>query len=414
MPPGAEGHGRESERSRLDGHDGRVFRVGGLLRQERPPAPAGELLARRGGGGAEYAAARLAQDLRARSCRLRAGDGDPARPGARRGARAPPGAGSHAVGAEVGVTGGVALRQSSGAGGPRRGGQVDPRLGRGSAVADARLRPGDEATPPGCSGRSGGGGVPAPDEPEPGPAAAHALHPRQHDAEPGRGVAERGAHGDPPQREADRRLLPPGAGPEADRAGLPHRDDDDRRGSGLRDRGLPARVAGYVLDAAPRDPCLAGRARPSVQRGADAAGGADHPQAQGRQGPRHAEGGVEGAGGGDCPRPQPCPAGSRARQAPVTKDLQGPSLCSDGTGAAARASGAQRPRGGLAGGGTSRGARVGIPGERPPGDRAEPCAGPAWTRGDRRGGDGAAGRRPPGGGQGAERTFLRDGRRAAV
>ena len=41
-----------------------------------------------------------------------------------------------------------------------------------------------------------------------------------------------------------------------------------------------------------------------------------------------------------------------------------PALCSDGTGAAARASGAQRPRGGLASGGTSRGARVGIPGER--------------------------------------------------
>ena len=34
-------------------------------------------------------------------------------------------------------------------------------------------------------------------------------------------------------------------------------------------------------------------------------------------------------GGGDCPRPQPCPAGSRARRAPVTKDLQGPALCSN-------------------------------------------------------------------------------------
>ena len=339
---------RESDRSQLGEHDGQVFhgrvlRGGGLLREERPPPPAGEFLARRGGGGAGSAAARFAQDLRARSCRLRAGDGDPARPGARRGAPAPPGARSHAVGAEVGVAGGVALRQPPGAWRSRRGGQVDAGLGRGRASADARLRPGDGAAPPGGGGRPGGGGVPAPDEPEPGPAAAHALHSRQHDAQPGRGVAERGAHGDPPQREADRRLLPPGAGPEADRAGLPHRDDDDRRSSGLRDRGLPARDAGYVLVAAPRDSCLAGRARPSVQRGADAAGGADHPQAQGRQGPRHAEGGVEGAGGGDCPRPRACPAGSCARRAPVTTDLQRPALCSDGTGAAARASGAQRP-----------------------------------------------------------------------
>ena len=174
----------------------------------------------------------------------------------------------------------------------------------GGASPDARLRPGDGAAPPGRGGRPGGGGVPAPDQPRPGPAAPHPLHPRQHDAEPGRGLAERRADPDPAQREADRGLLPPGAGAPADRDGLPDRVHDDRWGSGLRDRGLSAGAARRVLVEAARDPELAGQARAAVEHGAQAAGGADHPRAQGRQGPRRAAGGVEGAGGaaGACAR----------------------------------------------------------------------------------------------------------------
>ena len=52
-------------------------------------------------------------------------------------------------------------------------------------------------------------------------------------------------------------------------------------------------------------------------------------------------------------------------------------------------------------------------GERHPGGCAGPCAGPARARRDRRGGDGAAGRRPSGGGQCPGRARLRDRRGAA-
>ena len=60
-------------------------------------------------------------------------------------------------------------------------------------LRDQGLGPRDAAASPGQGRRHGGGGVPPPDEPRPGPAAPHPLRARQHDAECVRRVAQRGA-----------------------------------------------------------------------------------------------------------------------------------------------------------------------------------------------------------------------------
>ena len=220
-------------------------------------------------------------------------------------------------------------------------------------------------------------------------------------------MAERRADEDPPQREADRGVLPQRT--RQARGGARHGGDaeDDRTGAGVRARGLRSIVHGRVLGEAGGDPGVSEGTRPPLQREERGDGGA--PYAAGQEGDRPLPTGsaMARAGQGVRPRPRPgcAPAGpsGRSRDRGAGAARRGPAAGSAGqrapepearAGAAPAAEAAARgldpvagaggavagAGGGGAGGGCARGgpcrrAADVDPGDRDPGGRAEPRAG---------------------------------------
>ena len=187
-----------------------------------------------------------------------AGHEYPPRPGRGRRAPAPPGLGLYLLGAEVGVAGGAASRQQGGDAGARRVGAGGAGLDGGGVPSDPGLRPRDRAASEGEGGRSRGGDLPARCEPQQRPAAPYARGDRQHDAERGGRVAERGADAAPAQSASDRGVVPERSGAAAWRDGLRAGPDPGGRAAELRACGVFAGDAGGVLDAPARHPQLHG------------------------------------------------------------------------------------------------------------------------------------------------------------
>ena len=206
--------------------------------------------------------------------------------------------GPHLLGPEVRVSGGIGRRRPQGDPGARRGGPRDAGLDRGGALGDARLGSGDGAAPPREGGRHGRRRVQAPDEPEAGSAAAHALRAGEHDADGSGRVAQRRADPDPAEREAGGRLLPQRA--RAPAAGARHGDGahDGRAHSRIRARGLRPVVPGGVLGPSPRDSGPPGAARAPLYAPGRPDGRAAHAAAQARRRPRGTGPAVAGAGAG--------------------------------------------------------------------------------------------------------------------
>ena len=135
------------------------------------------------------------------------------RAAARRRAPAPAGGGRDLLGAQVGLAGGAGLRAAQ-----------DPRtrvvrahdeavratlgLHRDGAAPDPEPRSRDRPPAAGAGGRHGGGDLPPPGEPQPRPAAPYPRSDRQHDARPGRGLAQRRVHLGGTLEAPDRGLLP--------------------------------------------------------------------------------------------------------------------------------------------------------------------------------------------------------------
>ena len=97
-------------------------------------------------------------------------------------------------------------RRQGGAG-ARRGDARHAGLHRDGAASDPELRSRDRPAPAGAGRRHGGGDLPPPGEPQPRPSTAHACGHRQHDARPGRGLAQRRVR----QQGSNGRSHPPGA-----------------------------------------------------------------------------------------------------------------------------------------------------------------------------------------------------------
>ena len=196
-----------------------------------------------------------AETLRGCPCRLRARHRASSRAASRRRAPAPARRGRDLLGAQIGLAGGAGLcaaqDRGKGGAGARRGGARHVGLHRGRAAPDPELRPGDRAEAARAGRRHGGSDLPPPGEPQPGSAAPYPCGDRQHDARPGRGLAQRRVHLGGTLEAADRSLLPQRATDPARRNRLRHGADPGGPHAGVRDRGLPAADAGRVLDPSP-------------------------------------------------------------------------------------------------------------------------------------------------------------------
>ena len=167
--------------------------------------------------------------------------------------------------------------------GARRGGAA-PRWASSScsgAAPDPELRPADGSATKSAGRRHGGSHLPPPGEPQPGSATAHPCGDRQHDARPGRGLAQRRVHLGGTLEAAHRGLLPQRAPDPARGNRLRHGADAGGPDAGVRDRGLPAADAGRILDPAPRASGLHGRPWLGEHARQDTTGGALHAAAQG-------------------------------------------------------------------------------------------------------------------------------------
>ena len=262
------------------------------------------------------------------------------------------------LGAEVGIAGGTASRQQGGDAGARRVGACGAGLDGGGVPSDPGLRPRDRAASQGEGGRSRGGDLPARCEPQQRPAAPYARGDRQHDAERGGRVAERGADAAPAQPASDRGVVPERSGAAAWRDGLRAGSDPGGRAAELRACGVLAGDAGGVLDAPPRHPRLHGGQGLELQREDRAGGDAVYAEAEGRARAWRAVGDVEGPRRGT----RACPGCGRGAAGPDGARLRAPAGALHGAGS------------GLAGGRPPGGAPCGVQRIRPAGGGSGPRA----------------------------------------
>ena len=326
----------------------------GLLRPRRRRAPQGEPLARRRSGGAQVAGPHRAGRVPAGSPGVCARHRHPARPGARRRARAPPRGRHHALGPEVGLARGAAAGagQCARAPRPQRGGAGNARLHRDAASEDPAVGPHPRALGAGECAVPGGGDLPPRDEPQQRPAAAHALRDCEHDPQR-RAVAKRGDWPPSPLRAAHRRLLPQRARAGSSQGGLRTEAVDDWPHPRLRDCGLAEGGAGGVLEPPARHPRLHPREGLALRCAHRAGRDPCDAQTQAGAAPRGAPGAV------DRVRAR---AGTRQGEAPHGRGAQ--SCARDGA------------RDCLAGRRADGRARIGVSPSRGAGARARALAGP--------------------------------------